>query len=383
MNEIRTTQAFPSPDVIDLGIGQPGLALLPLDMMKQAAEIRLGSGDGTLLNYGYELGDGYFRIELSRFLSRYYGFVVPDDGLMTTCGVSQALDLICTRFTEPGDVVFVEEPTYFLALRIFADHQLQIVGLPVDSEGLDIEAVQAALAELRPVFLYTIPTYQNPSGVTLSAERRQKLVELSQEHDFLIVADEVYHLLNYEAGPPPPLAAFLDCGNVLSAGSFSKILAPGLRLGWIQAVPELLQKLVESGLVDSGGGLNPFTSNLVKVVLERGWQDVYLRQLKDIYGSRLETMNRALEQYVVEGLSFAKPAGGFFFWLGLDGDVSASDLLPAAEAHGVSFNSGHKFSPSQSLGNFLRLSFAYYGEDEISEGVARLGRALEAFRQRL
>ena len=129
MNEIRTTQASPEPDFINFGIGQPGLDLLPLDIMRQAAEIRLSSGDSSLLTYGYELGDGYFRLAPARFLQRNYRVPVTADSLMVTGGASQALDLICTLFTQPGDLVFVEEPTYFLALRIFADHQLRVVSL--------------------------------------------------------------------------------------------------------------------------------------------------------------------------------------------------------------------------------------------------------------
>jgi DNA-binding transcriptional MocR family regulator len=378
MNEIRTTQANPNSALIDFGIGQPGLDLLPLDIMRQAAAMRMASGDASLLSYGYEPGDGYFRLELVRFLQRNYRIPVTDDSVMVTSGASQALDLICTRFSRPGDVVFVEEPTYFLALQIFADHHLQVVGLPCDGDGLVVEALASALEEQRPAFLYTVPTFQNPTGATMSQTRRQRLIDLSQEYDFLVVADEVYHLLAYDITPPPPFATFVDNECVLSVGSFSKILAPGLRLGWIQAAPSLLQRLITSGLVDSGGGLNPFTSNLVRIVLERGWQDSHLANLKAIYKRRAAKMRGALDHYLADVASFVMPAGGFFFWLSLAEEIDTSDLLPRALEYQVGFQEGAKFSSSQSQRNSMRMSFAYYNEDEISKGIERLRNAIAA-----
>lgn len=376
MNEIRTTQANPEPDFINFGIGQPGLDLLPLEIMRRAAEIRLGTDDASLLNYGYELGDGYFRLELARFLQQNYGFSVNDKQLMITAGASQALDLFCTLFTEPGDVVFVEEPTYFMALRIFKDHHLRVVGLPIDGDGLRIDALAAALAEQRPALLYTVPTFQNPSGATLSLARRRQLIDLSEAYDFLVVADEVYHLLNYEITPPPALASFSDNEHVLSIGSFSKILAPGLRLGWIQAAPALLKIAAESGLLDSGGGLNPFTSNLVRIVLERGWQDSHLAHLKDSYGDRTQVMSEALNFYLSDAVTFVKPLGGFFFWLALPESIDSAELLVVAREELVGFQPGARFSSSQALRNYIRLSFAFYHEDEIWRGIERLGSVL-------
>ena len=164
MNLIRTTQANPGADIINLGIGQPGLDLLPLDFIRQAADLRMRAGDTTLLNYGYELGDGYFRLALARFLQQKYGIPVEAESLMATAGASQGLDLLCNCFSKPGDIVFVEEPTYFLALRIFADRDLQVIGLPTDDDGLVIDSLVAALADHQVAFLYTVPTFQNPTG---------------------------------------------------------------------------------------------------------------------------------------------------------------------------------------------------------------------------
>ncbi|MEJ2750795.1 MAG: PLP-dependent aminotransferase family protein, partial [Anaerolineae bacterium] len=194
---MRTAQVNVPPDLIHFGVGQPGFDLLPLDLMQRAAAHRLGQGEPALLNYGLESGSDYFRQALAEFLSRGYNTAVSPDHLFTTNGISQALDLLCTLLTQPGDTIFVEEPTYFLALDIFRDHHLRIVSLPTDDDGLIIEALAEKLQMEKPVFLYTIPTFQNPSGVTLSWERRQRLIKLSQAHGFYILADEVYQLLDY------------------------------------------------------------------------------------------------------------------------------------------------------------------------------------------
>jgi 2-aminoadipate transaminase len=191
LHTIQTTQLDIPPGMIHLGIGQPDPSLLPLALMKNAAEHRLSHGDASLLAYGAESGDGYFRLALARFLTAHYHKPVDADDLFVTAGASQGLDLICTLFTKPGETIFVEEPSYFLALNIFRDHGLNIIGLPMDEDGLIIEALEENLTQHHPAFLYTIPTFHNPSGVTLSAARRERLVQLSQEHNLLIVADEV------------------------------------------------------------------------------------------------------------------------------------------------------------------------------------------------
>jgi DNA-binding transcriptional MocR family regulator len=295
--------------------------------------------------------------------------------LFVTTGASQGLDLICTLFTQPGDTIFVEEPTYFLALRIFTDHHLNIVSIPIDDNGLVVEALEEKLAEYRPVFLYTIPTFHNPGGVTLSAARRERLVRLSEQHDFLIVADEVYHLLAYTAMPPPPLPSYDERGTVLSLGSFSKIMAPGLRLGWIQAKPLRLERLVGCGLVDSGGGLNPFTAGLVRSALELGIQQEQLIRLKNTYRQGTAVLSQALREHI-PSFKFIEPQGGFFVWGQLPEEVNTEALLPIARRYQVGFQPGLKFSSRQGLRNYVRLSFAYYDEEELREGVQRLARVI-------
>jgi DNA-binding transcriptional MocR family regulator len=376
MPTIPTTQFTIPENRIDLGIGQPSLSLLPAAALREAAAHRLGLGDRHLLQYGANQGDGYFRRTLACFLAQHHGVPTEMDQLLITAGASQALDLICTRLARPGDTIFVEEPTYFLALLIFRDYRLNVVGIPMDAQGLIIEALEAELRKHRPILLYTIPTFHNPSAVTLSAERRARLVELSQEHGFTIIADEVYQMLHYTTVPPQPFAAHIGTGNVLSLGSFSKILAPGLRLGWIQASPARLATLLHAGLLESGGGLNPFTSGVVQSVIELGLQETCLAHLKTVYAARAAALTSAVRRYLPDAIEVTEPAGGLFLWMRLRGQRDAQELLPTAERHDVSFQPGSKFSSSGGLRDCLRLSFAYYETDQLIEGVARLGRAL-------
>ena len=392
----RSTQVDRSADSINFGIGQPDFALLPHALMSEVAAERFAEGDTELLNYGYPQGDGRFRWALADFLSRGYGAPVQPQQLMITAGASQALNLVCTLFTRPGDTVFVEEPSYFLALRILQeDHRLNAVPVPTDEHGLVLPAVEEELTRHRPVFLYSIPTYQNPTGRTLSEHRRQQLLALAEEHDFLIVADEVYHLLDFGSPPPRPFAAYADSGNVFSLGSFSKILAPGLRLGWVQTSAQQARHFAASGLVDSGGGLNQFTSNLVRVALEGGGQKEYLESLRRAYQQRVKAMDAALHKHIGDRATWSVPAGGFFFWLTCTdhflaaasgspagrapGHFNTTDLLDAAAGAKVGFLPGRRCSSVGALGHCLRLCFAHYGIPEIEEGIRRLGQVFDSF----
>lgn len=375
MKPVRTTQLTVAEDIIDLGIGQPSPGLLPLTAMRAAAEDRLAS-DPALLAYGFEQGDGYLRRHLARFLSDGYGLPVAAEHLFVTAGASQALDLICTLFARPGDTVLVEEPTYFLALRIFADHDLKVVGLPMDGDGLLIDALEAGLRAHPPAFLYTVPTFHNPAGCVLAAERRQRLADISRENRLLVVADEVYHLLSYTAAPPPPMAAHAPTAPILSLGSFSKILAPGLRLGWIQAGEDLLERFVGCGLLDSGGGLNPFASGIVQRAIERGLLRENLTQLKTTYGARLRTLCAALDRYLTAEARFAAPDGGFFVWLTLPGGMDADAMLSTAKKVGVGYLPGSRCSSREGLKNRMRLSFSYYDDERLETGARRLAQVI-------
>ena len=364
-------------DVIDLGLGDPSLSLLPLDLFREAAQFRLSQADNSFLQYGAEQGDGHFRVALAAFLSKGYGFGAAPESILVTNGISKALDLICTLFTESGDTIFVEEPTYFLALRIFADHHLNVISVDTDESGLIIASLEEKLAEFRPKFLYLIPTFQNPSGSTLPQEQRERLVQLAKEHDFIIVADEVYQLLSYTQGPPKSFSAYIDVENIISLGSFSKILAPGLRLGWLQAHPEKIKRFTTCGLLDSGGGMNPFTSAIVSGIIETGKLENNIKKLVNIYGARLHVMNAALRQHLPNA-QYSVPEGGYFFWLRFPETTDTRELRRQAQSFKVDFRPGTLFSSKDGLKDRMRLCFVHYEEEQIEEGIRRLRQCLES-----
>ena len=372
----QTTQAEASADIIDLALGHPSPELLPLELLRDAAAGRLGQGDRSLLQYGYEQGDIRFRTRLARFLSRRYSAEVGPEALFVSGGVSQALDLVCSLFTRPGQRVLVEEPSYFLALRIFADHGLAVEGVPTDRQGLIPEALEERLRRGSWALLYTVPAHQNPTGTTLPEARRARVLDLCREHGVLLVADEVYHLLSFTADPPPAVGVRSPKGGALSLGSFSKILAPGLRLGWVQGPPDLLRRLASCGFLDSGGGLAPFTSAVVSGLLEQGSLDAHLDRLRGIYASRSRAMASSIEKRFGGAAETSLPRGGFFFWVRLKGAADAGQLLPLARAAGVTFVPGSRFSTRNAQKDCLRLSFSYYDEEHIAQGVARLAEAI-------
>ena len=381
MSTIQFQQVVVAEGVIDLGVGQPNNAILPVDYVRRAAEMQFNDSP-EFLQYGAEWGDGYHRLALGEFLTESYGVPVDPEQLFSTNGNSQALDMLSTVLAQPGDVVIVEEPTYFLAFQMFRDHGLEIRGVPIDDEGLVVEALVAEVASIRQsrrrvAFVYTIPAFQNPTGVTMSAQRRRELVTAAAAEDVLVVADEVYHLLRFAPGPmPPAMSAYVDDGPVMSIGTFSKILAPGMRLGWIHGSVATLTALADSGLILSGGGLNPVTSTLATAMIRMGWQQEYLEWLRATFARRSATMVAALREHMPPWVEYDVPEGGYFVWLRLPPNVDGAALRALGKQHGVDVRHGAQFSPTGALGNHLRLSYAFYDDDDIAEGVARLGRAV-------
>lgn len=369
--KLQTAQIQVPEGFIDLGRGDPGFDLLPLETLHQAAQTRLSGSDNSFLQYGAEKGDGYFRVALANFLSKKYNFHVDFESLFVTSGISAGLDLLCTLFTQPNDMIFVEEPSYFLALKIFADHALQVVSIQTDEHGLVMDDLIQALKKSKPKFVYVIPTFQNPAGQTLSLERRERLVALAEEYNFLIIADEVYQFLNYTQEPPNSFASF-HSEHVISLGSFSKILAPGLRLGWLQTHESLMKRIASAGVLDSGGGMNPFVSTIVRHVIESGNLEKNIESLKRIFARRIKFMDECLRKHLPSA-EFSTPHGGYFFWARIP-NVDMTELRKKAQAYQVGLRQGALFSSKNALKDYMRLSVSFYDEQQLEEGVRRLSQ---------
>ena len=226
-----------------------------------------------------------------------------------------------------------------------------------------------------PALLYTIPLFHNPTGTTLPVERRRRLIELARKHDFTIAADEVYQTLGDDDHTPPPLATF-GRDRVLSLGSFSKILAPGLRLGWIECAPEQMDRLAHDGMLVSGGALNTFTTAIVQSAIELGMQDRYLAKVQELYARRRRVMVQQLKTWMPDPVRFVEPRGGFFVWLELPSGADAPALLQDAREAGLLLQPGTRFSFAGRFANYLRLCFACHTEERIREGCKRLSQVL-------
>ena len=381
-------QLFLRPGIVEFTWGHPDLALLPVDGLSRAAQAALERDGPLALSYGAEQGPGCLIEQVCARLGRLEGAAPPPEQVMITGGTSQALDMLCTVLTRPGDVVLVESPVYHLALRIFRDHRLELAPIPADDEGLRMDALEEALASLqrqgrRARWLYTVPTFNNPTGLTLKAERRRALAALAQREGLILLEDDAYYELWYDSPPPPPLYSLAPVGPVVRLGSFSKVLAPGLRLGWMSAAPEIIRRCTGSGLLDSGGGVNHFTAHVAAAFIGLGLLDEQVDVLRASYRQRRDALLDALASHLPEGCDWVCPRGGFFVWVRLPPGVDSAALLPTAESIGVSYVPGVCFYAGGGGERYCRLAFTLVSLEDLDEGARRLGAALRDYEGRL
>ena len=424
---------------INLAVGHPAASLLPHALLSracQAAAQTLSSGPSAdwQLSYGRIAGDNTVRAALSTYLSarehaaadvdfgpgshavRPPGAVSPQE-LFITAGISHGLETVTAALCVRGDTVVVVKPTYFLASGVFRDWGLHLAAVDADEEaGLDVDQLEGMLrGGLRPRMLYVVTTHANPTGRTLTPAARHRLVQLAMEFKFFILADEVYDMLSWGPPVPPRMRAYIPTdaadaevqtsadldaaplevtqGNcVVALASFSKLLAPGLRVGWIEAAPSVLARISNRGYLISGGGVTPFSSRLVQEVLTSGGQDAHLALLRTELRARCNAMCASLRRHAATcDWSFMEPQGGYFVWLRLPVGMDGTALTEAAKTRGVSVLAGANCcalgpsSGSSSTGvakveSHVRLCFAYLSIPEIEKGVGLLAEACESLR---
>jgi 2-aminoadipate transaminase len=383
MLDIPTIQLVRRPGILELGWGHPNAALLPVDGLREAAAAALDRWGADTLNYGADQGAGPLLAWLSDRIARTEGRAPALNEIMITGGVSQALDQICTLCTQPGDIALVESPTYHLAIRILRDHPLELIPVPADDQGLRVDALADTIAGLRragrrPRLLYCVPTFHNPTGASLAAERRTALVALAAEQGLLIVEDDVYRELSYDRPALPSLWSLAPPDTVVRMGSFAKSLAPGVRLGWLTAGPAIAGRLIGSGLLDSGGGVNHFAAMIVTAFCASGQYDQQVARLRASYRTRRDALLAGLSAHLPPGCRWTAPGGGFFVWVQLPEAIDANELLPRAEAAGVSYIPGARFHTGGGGTAALRLAFSLYEPEELVDAARRLGSAIRA-----
>ncbi len=302
---------------------------------------------------------------------RKRGVTVAPEGVVVINGSQHGLDLLLRLLVEPGDTVLVEAPTYFGALQSFLARGVRLVGVPVDEEGMDVERVEFLLARYRPRFIYTVPTYQNPTGATMSLERREQLLALAQRYQAPIVEDDPFGDLHFDQPPPPPIKTLDQHGHVLYLSTFSKSLAPGLRVGWLAAPGPLVER---AALLNRVTELQPNTvgQHLVVEFARQGWLAEQIELARSVYRERCQTMDAALRRHRLPGMYWIVPQGGLFLWLQLPEQVDAQDLLIETGKQGVVFLPGSPMYPTSGPRNVCRLNFSMLDQEAIERGIATI-----------
>jgi 2-aminoadipate transaminase len=360
---------FEDRPLLDLGWGHPRADLLPGDGWARATTRAVQAYGWQALTYGYAAGPS----PLIEWLCERSGDTVPEQ-VFITGGASHGLDLVASVRSRPGDVVLVDSPSYHLAFPILADRGLTVVPAPADEHGLLVEETRSLIDSLglTSPLLYLVPTFANPTGRSLPAERRRELVDLARRGVVTVIEDDTYRDLSYDSPAPPSLWSLSGGRGVVRLGTFAKTVAPGLRLGWVTGTPDLVDELSRLGYVHSGGGVNHTTAMTMAVFGTDGSYDRHVARLCDEYGSQRDALVEALRS---AGLPAEAPAGGWFVWLPLP--APAERLLPVAERHGVSFVPGPQFWVDGSGGeNRARLSFSRLPGRDLAQAAHRLAAAL-------
>jgi 2-aminoadipate transaminase len=379
-SEIRALFAVASrPEVVSLAGGMPNISGLPLDVVGDAISDLIANQGPVALQYGSGQGDPRLREQICDVM-RLEGIEAHPDDVVVTVGSQQAVDLVTRIFCDPGDVVICEAPSYVGALGVFKAFQCDVVHVEMDADGLVPEALRQAIVATKAAgktikFLYTIPNFHNPAGVTLSAARRLEVLAICREHDILVLEDNPYGLLGFDQEPMRAMRAD-EAEGVIYLGSFSKTFSPGMRVGWALAPHAVREKLV---LAQESATLCPpsFSQMAVSAYLtQHDWQG-QIKQMREMYRERRDAMMQALEDLMPASCTWNKPNGGFFVWMTLPPGIDAKAMLPRAVTARVAYVPGTAFFADGYGSGAIRLSFCYPTPDRIREGVRRLAGVLE------
>jgi DNA-binding transcriptional MocR family regulator len=372
------------PGIISFAGGFPDSAMFDVEGIREASSLALSQEPGAALQYGATEGYGPLREQLAQFMGQKGVQGITPEQLIVTTGSQQALDLIGKTMISPGDKVIVEGPTFLATIQCFRLYGAQLISAPVDGNGVDTDALEKLIAEHKPKFVYVIPTFGNPTGALLSLERRKKLLELAVKYQTLMVEDDPYGDLYFKDAPPPSLLALSASvpgsrERLVHCGSLSKVLSPGLRVGWMVAPAALLAKATMCKQF-SDAHTSTFAQATAAQYLQAGRMPATLDKVRAVYAKRAQTMGDALRRELGDAVEFVQPQGGLFVWARLtgaggkvaDGNVFAKRAID----NGVAFVPGAPFFCANPDHATFRLSFATVGEDKILEGVARLAKEL-------
>ncbi len=371
--------AMTDPETISFGGGAPAREALPVDIIREiAADVMTYDKRGVeALQYSAPNGLVDLRKAVAEKLLAPKGITASIDDIAIVAGGLETMNLICQLFINPGDVILVEAPTFMHCVEIFEMFQAKCVSVEMDENGMIMEDLEAKIQQYNPKIIYVIPTFQNPSGRTLSVERRQKVAELGSKYDVLVLEDDPYRELRYSGEDLPPIKYFDKTGHTIYANSFSKIFSPGARLGFVYAAPEIITKLFDAKTA-TNSQTNGVTQVLCAEFFNRGYYEQHIEQVRAIYKERRNVMIDCIDKYLPAGTKRVFPDGGLFTWVELPGDIDTTALLEEAAAYKVAFVAGEGFfTDGGGRGhNCMRLSFGSVPPEKIRIGMERLGRLI-------
>lgn len=370
------------PDVISFAGGLPAPDVFPMEEFREACDKILRDQGAIALQYGTTEGYQPLREMIARHTMRY-GIDVTAENILITSGSQQALDLLGEIFINPGDHIITEAPTYLGALQAWNAYGAEYVTVPSDEYGIQTDELEMALRS-GPKFIYVLPNFQNPTGVTIPLERRQRLVELADRYGVPIVEDDPYGQLRFEGAHIPPIVVLDEklhpqhgryTGNVIYLSTFSKTLAPGIRLAWVIAPPEVIRKLT---MAKQGADLHTSTFNqmIAYEVARGGFLDSHVHHICKVYHERRDVMLDSLEEHMPAGVKWTHPQGGLFLWLSVPEHMSTVALFKDAVEQKVAYVPGESFYPLGGGQNTMRLNFSYASPEMINEGISRLARVI-------
>ncbi|MGO2110326.1 MAG: PLP-dependent aminotransferase family protein [Pseudoclavibacter sp.] len=378
-SEVRALFAVASrPEVVSLAGGMPFVKALPEELINSAYATMMRDHGSEALQYGGGQGIPEVREQIMQVMALEGITDASPDDIVTTTGSQHALDLVSKLFLDPRDVVLVESPSYVGAIGTFKSYQAEIVHVDIDDDGLNPEALEQSITRLRAEgkrlkFLYTIPNFNNPAAVTLSLERRHRILDICKREHILVLEDNPYGLL-YFGEPAPPAIRSFDAENVIYLGTFSKILSPGVRVGWALAPHAIREKLI---LAVESSILSPSTFNqwlVTEYLRQSDWQQ-QIASYRDVYRERRDTMDQALREHLPQ-LSWTSPDGGFFTWLKLTPELDSKEMLPRAVTELVAYTPGTAFYADGRGQQEIRLSFCYPTPERIKLGIRRLANVI-------
>jgi 2-aminoadipate transaminase len=380
-SEIRELLKFTrQPSIISFAGGLPGPETFPVKDLEEIACQVLRERGAVALQYGPTEGEVTLRMEVAKWLSRENPAINPENILITS-GSQQGLDIVSKVFLDPKDIVIVELPSYIGGLQAFSAYRAKMIGVPQDDQGMKMDLLEKTLGKLaskakKPKFIYVVPDFQNPSGVTMSLERRKRLLELAYQYEIPIVEDSPYRDLRYTGKPAPAIYGMDTEDQVIVLGTFSKLLCPGLRLAWIMAPVEWMDRMV---VAKQGMDLcSPtFTQLMVAEYLRRGLLHEQVETIRKLYGIKLEVMLKALREHMPKDVKWSKPQGGLFLWVTLPKNMSANELFKEAIEKKVAYVVGSAFHCNGKGQNTMRINFSYSTEEQIEVGIKRLASVIK------